>query len=174
MNYGSWAGGENQAGEHQHVKCNGGVFRTEEDQLFYRKCGVSAECREYTENHRPYYDRRHLPVLSEERRARVIATTQNSPYNITGRQMTPDDLPTSLRQLTEATAVAAATGGTQGTRAAIYNAGGAPMGVSPTFLPGAGQNVFTRLFHNVLNGVVGSLGWHLFSYAQAVDIFGRR
>lgn len=49
----------------------------------------------------------------------------------------------------------------------------AAMGaMSPTFRPREGDNVLARLMRNVGNGLVGAVGWHLWSYAQHVDIFG--
>ena len=47
------------------------------------------------------------------------------------------------------------------------------MGVTPTFLPGEDESVWSRLGKNVTQGAIGSTGWHLFDFARSVDFFGR-
>lgn len=49
-----------------------------------------------------------------------------------------------------------------------------PPGVAPTYLPDPDESVLERLLCNIGNGFVAALGWQLWSYAQQVDIFGRR
>lgn len=46
-------------------------------------------------------------------------------------------------------------------------------GVTPTFLPAAGENIWSRLGKNVAQGMIGSTGWHVFDFARSVDFFGR-
>lgn len=48
------------------------------------------------------------------------------------------------------------------------------MGVTPTFLPGEGENVWGRLGKNIGQGMIGSFGYQIWSLASAVDFFGRR
>jgi hypothetical protein len=46
-------------------------------------------------------------------------------------------------------------------------------GVTPTFLPHDGENIWSRLGKNVAQGMIGSTGWHIFDFARNVDFFGR-
>ena len=52
----------------------------------------------------------------------------------------------------------------------VYNMGG----VSPTFLPENGENVWHRLGKNMLQGAFNSFGWHAFDYSRSVDMFRPR
>lgn len=47
-------------------------------------------------------------------------------------------------------------------------------GMSPTYVPAQHESVWMRLFHNIANGVIAALGYHLLQMAQHVDIFGGR
>lgn len=67
--------------------------------------------------------------------------------------MPPDDYPAAMR-----TPYASAT---------TLHGGG----VSPTFLPREGENLFERLGKNILQGALSACGWHIFDYTRAVDIF---
>jgi hypothetical protein len=45
-------------------------------------------------------------------------------------------------------------------------------GVTPTFLPMKKEQIFARLGKNIVQGMVGSTGWHVFDFARNVDFFG--
>lgn len=47
-------------------------------------------------------------------------------------------------------------------------------GISPTFLPDHDEGIFSRLGKNVGQGMIASVGWHVFDFARNVDMFGRR
>lgn len=46
-------------------------------------------------------------------------------------------------------------------------------GITPTFLPAAGESVWSRLGKNVGQGMIGAFGWQVFDLARNVDFFGR-
>jgi hypothetical protein len=47
-----------------------------------------------------------------------------------------------------------------------------PMGgVTPTFLPAEDESILARLGKNVVQGAIGSTGWHTFALAQSIDFF---
>lgn len=45
-------------------------------------------------------------------------------------------------------------------------------GITPTFLPQEGDSIMGRLARNIVQGWIGSAGWHTFDYARSVDMFG--
>lgn len=47
-------------------------------------------------------------------------------------------------------------------------------GITPTFLPQQGDSIAGRLMRNIIQGWIGSAGWHTFDYARSVDMFGNR
>lgn len=56
-------------------------------------------------------------------------------------------------------------------------AAGAPVysgGISPTFLPGDNDSNLERLVMNAAQGAISAVGWHIFDFSRAVDLFGRR
>lgn len=182
-NFGTWVGAD-QAASNKYKKCHGGIITRDDERHYYRPCGIREECKAYTLDARPtvldpYMARRHLPIAPDDpRRAQIIASTPNSPnYRIMGRTITPDDLPNTMRQLSvpiKGVVPQTISQTTTTPAGAAYAAfPGAPSGVSPTFLPKKNESIFSRLFANIGNGIVASFGWHLFSYAQVVDIFGR-
>jgi len=48
---------------------------------------------------------------------------------------------------------------------------GAGGGITPTFLPKEDEGLFSRLGKNILQGMVGANGWHVYDYARTVDLF---
>jgi len=46
-------------------------------------------------------------------------------------------------------------------------------GITPTFLPSKDESIFSRLFLNVAQGMIGASGWHVFDYSRTVDLFSR-
>jgi len=44
-------------------------------------------------------------------------------------------------------------------------------GITPTFLPTANESIMNRLVRNIVQGWIGSTGWHTYDYARSVDLF---
>ncbi len=45
-------------------------------------------------------------------------------------------------------------------------------GITPTFLPRGKHDILPRLGKNIMQGWIGSAGWHVFDFARSVDMFG--
>jgi hypothetical protein len=149
----------------------------------WHECEVLRSCRAtYDAEHRND-GRRHLPIVQDGPvmgRTREIAQT---PRVFRGYRAAPDFLPTTLGQ---DRAMRRPTGlGYQGNYYSYHQQqqqqqydprqdSPPPMGVSPSYQPATGQGVFVRLFMNIGNGILAAIGWHIWSYASGVDIFGRR
>lgn len=48
------------------------------------------------------------------------------------------------------------------------------QGITPTFLPVDGESRGGRLGKNILQGMIGAGGWHIYDFARSVDLFGQR
>lgn len=43
---------------------------------------------------------------------------------------------------------------------------------TPTFLPETKEETFPRMIYNILQGMLGAIGWQIYSYLRSVDLFG--
>lgn len=44
--------------------------------------------------------------------------------------------------------------------------------VSPTFLPQEGESIWDRLWKNIVQGLISTIGWHIYNMARVIDFFG--
>lgn len=143
--------------------CHGGRYNG----VLFNPCQVRVECRSYLERKNDLsLGKRVLPQVPEHPfggGSRVIAESRTA-------QQTAN-APTTWGRATTTMPPKAPTA-PQGA-APVWGGVTAP-GISPTWLPEKDEGIFERLSANIGNGFVAALGWHLWSFAQHVDIFGRR
>lgn len=111
-------------------------------------------------------------MVDDRRRTEIIGSTALVPahYRIPVQRFEPErDMPNTLRADAQRFRKNAPA---QQPVLGDVNINAALGAMSPTFRPREGDNVLARLMRNVGNGLVGAVGWHLWSYAQHVDIFG--
>lgn len=195
-NCNAWADYEVYGSSETSKLCHGGMFR----ETYYRPCPSRTECQAATELARgsaPTDQRRHLPVAqpnpvsasypglrptqSTALYPRSAAPNMPAPSNPTyGRPM---GMPTTLPQAQQRTPF--------GTPAhapvpimppeAYHSSMQSPyanhphVGVmTPVFLPEQDESIFGRIMKNVVQGAIGSTGWHFYGFMSSVDIFKRR
>lgn len=186
-----WADYEPQtAGTPTSKLCNGGNYEGK----YWYPCASKYDCRDATEAakreeaakyHLPMYQGAPAmgPALSAPAATRV-PTTNPSPFAsaLAGRVPPP---PQQQLSMGPPTPMYAAPGAAmpvvppQAYPAAmqaphVYHPQHATIGVTPTFLPLEGENVWGRLGKNIGQGMIGSFGYQIASLANAVDFFGRR
>ncbi len=176
-NFGDW---EDKSEESSTSRlCHGGVIGTQ----YWHPCQVKTECERVTK-YGPD-GKFHLPSLQQQpvqqmapgeytfRGSREVASTpaaqqaaryssyQNRIANAPVNQV-PSKTPWQPQQPP------------QGYWAPPGHQTAVPPGGAPTYLPDPDESILERLLCNIGNGFVAALGWQLWSYAQQVDIFGRR
>lgn len=195
-NCNEWAVFEAAGSSPTAALCNGGWY----DGSFYHECPVRAECVVAT---RQKAGKTHLPVTHQARpligapRSFTVASTPNlgaqppvqkswadqfrarPPVPTTVPQVpmrAPEGLPTPATVPAPLPYPVAPPKEWPAAMTTPYAGPVAPpsVGITPTFLPGEEEDVFSRLLKNIAQGAVGSTGWHIFDYARTVDLFGRR
>jgi hypothetical protein len=148
--------------------CYGGVY----DRRYWSRCGAHDKCRANS-TPPPNYDatripqRRSLTVLPNSYSPTAVIASTPASIRYQGQAPQPGflgSLPTTLGhdRMRKDPVGLGTPGGYHGTSP------------SPTYLPNDEQGVFVRLIMNIGNGIIGAIGWHLWAYAQQVDIFGKR
>jgi hypothetical protein len=170
--------------------CHGGRYFGD----VYLPCPVRAECR----NAAIEQKNKRLPVVNSAPAAPEPERRFTNPF--AGQMLRMPDYRTQPTQLPQARAVdqakAAATAAVDAAAAAV--AAQAPQVVvppvdnppgmrtpfaaamnfigemSPTFLPQENEDIFERLFKNIVQGMISAIGWQLYNLARVADLFGSR
>jgi hypothetical protein len=175
--------------------CNGGWYKGE----FYNECASKAECMVSTLRKTGGYtvdQRRHLPIHTNEAKpfgsrpgSTIVGGTPNLADHLRGWGTWPTTIPKADTMMRPGVPlpspmqvpaplpfpVQPPPEWPEAMRTAY--AGPTPVqagGVTPTFLPKDDEPVWSRLGKNIVQGWIGSTGWHTYDYARTVDLFGRR
>ncbi len=172
------------------VLCHGG----EHNGSIYRRCPVQAECRKATIEAR-VAGRRHLPIEGQppivnnplrppltrpvtQQQTQQQQQPATRPYQSFAQRYAPTTIPGRSPYAQEAVHFPHPVIPPQEYPEAMRTPYASPTpvyggGTSPTFLPQSGENVFERLSKNMVQGAIASMGWQVFDYLRAVDLFRR-
>lgn len=191
-----WADYESQtAGTPTSKLCNGGQYEGK----YWYPCASKYDCRDATEAakreeaakyHLPQYPVMGQPgtlmgpALASPAAAPRVPTSNPTPFMsaLAGRPVAPQvsaAVPGPVAPLHAAPGAAVPVVPPPAYPVAmqaphVYHPQHATIGVTPTFLPLEGENVWGRLGKNIGQGMIGSFGYQIASLANAVDFFGRR
>jgi len=163
--------------------CNGGSFEGE----FFEPCPAREECRSRTRQRAASQDR--VEVRTSQERPFGSSLLYPGDQPLTRREepyrWSPDRVPTSAptRPIPAVQPISlqpTAVIPPDTNPVAMQTPYASPMAanpagnVSPTFLPVADENVWSRLGRNITQGWLNSTGWHAFDFTRNVDLFRRR
>lgn len=165
----------------ERALCHGGKY----DGHYYDPCPARNECREEAQRRAHRNDRRYLPMAPAG--TRVLA---QSPNYRTAQTVRPSDRFLARPAESGLAVIRSPTQSHSEAAKVIYRpppdyppAAATPYaaprhpyvgGVSPTFIPEEGESTWARLGKNAVQGMFSAVGWHVFDYANHVDLFGRQ